>query len=63
MSHTTEADYKKQIEDLRELHRQAVESAQQAVEETLKAHDQCCSDLCYYNTGNYYATIEDRTNG
>ena len=22
----------------------------------------CCSDLCYYNTGNY-ATIEDRTNG
>ena len=40
MSHTTEADYKKQIEDLRELHRQAVESAQQAAEETLKAHDQ-----------------------
>ena len=24
--------------------------------------NQCCSDLCYYNTGNY-ATIEDRTNG
>ena len=39
MSHTTEADYKKQIEDLRELHRQAVESAQQAAEETLKAYN------------------------
>ena len=40
MPQTTEEEYKKQIEDLRELHRQAVESAQQAVEETLKAHDQ-----------------------
>ena len=45
MSHTTEADYKKQIEDLRELHRQAVESgAQQAAEETLKAHDRSATD-------------------
>ena len=35
MSHTTEAEYKKQpLEELRELHRQAV------VEETQKAHDQ-----------------------
>ncbi len=32
MSHTTEADYKKQLEELRELHRQAVE-------DTHKAHD------------------------
>ncbi len=32
MSHTTEADYKKQLEELRELHRQAVEDTQ-------KAHD------------------------
>ena len=39
MPHTTEAEYKKQIEDLRDLHRQAVESAQQAAEETQKAHD------------------------
>ena len=40
MPQTTEEEYKKQIEDLRELHRQAVEAAQQAAEETLKAHDQ-----------------------
>ena len=45
MSHTTEADYKKQIEesDLREVNfigKRAVESAQKAAEETLKAHDQ-----------------------
>ena len=33
MPHTTEAEYKKQIEDLRDLHRQAVESAQKAAEE------------------------------
>ena len=32
MSHTTEADYKKQLEEFRELHRQAVE-------DTPKAHD------------------------
>jgi len=38
MPQTTEEEYKKQIEDLRELHRQAVEAAQQAAEETLKAH-------------------------
>ena len=25
----------------------------------IKPADRCCSDLCYYNTGNY-ATIEDR---
>ena len=42
MSHTTEAEYKKkQLEELRELHRQAVaESAQKAAEETQKVHDQ-----------------------
>ena len=34
MSHTTEAEYKKQLEELSELHRQ------QAVEETQKVHDQ-----------------------
>ena len=40
MSHTTEADYKKQLEELRELHRQAVEETQKVHDQLTLAHNQ-----------------------
>ena len=40
MSHTTEAEYKKQLEELRELHRQAVEETQKVHDQLTLAHNQ-----------------------
>ena len=41
MSHTTEAEsYKKQLEELRELHRQAVKDTQKAHDQLTLAHNQ-----------------------
>ena len=56
MSHTTEAEYKKQLEELRELHRQAVE------ETTQKAHDQLTlahNQICRSRTKENYQSRHD----
>ena len=44
MSHTTEADYQKQLEDLRELHRQAIEDTKEAHDHLALARNQKALD-------------------
>ena len=59
MSHTTEAEYKKQLEELRELHRQAVEETQKVHDQLTLAHNQ--KDLDDVERGNRSTETADNS--